>query len=413
MLRLANNKHQAFIGKTGIVYGGSTANPATALTAGTVVTKDNLADGAIAVVTLGNKFLENNAALIAVDRYKIVQGRGASNPLSVTAIVNRANTVASAKRNAPAVQQVTTISSFTDALTEDSSSYFIIIEKQDNDASHRQGYWPSITGQFKTDASATGAELSQGLGSALFQNTLFEAGDTKYVRVTVTSNGTAGADVADTVVATRNSKSVETAATAAELTTAEIVAGAAIEIVGVGGFSDTYIVASTVDGVITLTTAYRGDSGAVTTVKVVDTPTSWSIVVRGVQPSFDVLRNRDYAVNRFKVKIMTGDEMAPMPVVNTTNAYEGIGTWEQVAMDEFLHWGFIGQGRAILDTPPGSRPAEVVQGAGYDTICLVETNTIPGMTSSFTAGITNLIYVDTAADQPGSAIATLFGASFS
>lgn len=427
MLRHANNKHQTFIAKTGVTYAGGITHAS-----GTKVTKDNLPAGAVAIVTLGNVVIDAIGQLNGENRFKIVQSRGPNYPLTFSPVIEKsaALTVAQSPNltatgipyGAP-VQQKTTFGFYdgTNIFTEtveDNTSYYVVIEKEDNDSVNNKGYWPAITGQYKTDGSSTSLELMMGLANSVFQNTLFEAGDTKYIRV-ATTLGDAGEASPYTPTATafpvaavdlaRGSKHILNADAIADLTTATITAGKVIEITGVNGTLDYYVIESvtSVEAAvtrITLTTPYRGTSGA-GTAKLVTTATvdeRWGVSLEGVQPPFDVLRNRNYAVNRFSAKVMIGDSIATdIPVTKVAKAYEGVGTWEQAAMDEFLSWGFLGNARAVVATPPGVRPATVVEGSAYSIIQLVEKTDIPAMTSFSSSAMSYLIYVENTTSSGG------------
>ena len=250
---------------------------------------------------------------------------------------------------------------------------------------------------------------------------MFEAGDTKYIRV-ATIFGASGGVVSDPpntnslTSVSRGSKTVEVPNWTGMTPP---VAGNVISLVS-GGVTDYYEVAASTATSVALTTQYRGTTSTVADIALeVSTGTEyWGISLDGVAPPFDVLRNRDYSVNRFIAKVMADGEIVPaVPVTNTAKAYAGVGVWQQVAMDEFLSWGFLGAGRELIGTPPGSRPSTTVEGGAYSTISLVESTSIPGMTSVANTAMTHLIYVENTTagggtvDAQGSTLATIFGVS--
>lgn len=399
MLRHANNKHQTFIAKTGVTYAGGLGST-------NIVTKDNLPDGAVAIVTLGNKVIDAIGELTAVDRFKIVQSRGPNYPLTFSPVIEKSAALNVAQSPyltatgipyAAATQQETTFGTF---VPEDITSYYLVIEKEDNDAFNNKGYWPAITAQFKTSSSSSIAELYLGLGASLQSNLLFEAGSTKYLRarvdLTATDAAVTGAGSTPTGFnATYGIPSIEITATGAVVD--DVVAGGILKLATTEG-DDCYGVVSTrVSGTslfVTLDSPYRGSTisgGAVPENST--TVTAGSLILTGWQPPFDVLRNRNYSVNRFNARLNTGGESAGA-AVTTVGAYAGVGTWEQAAMDEFLSWGFLGNARAVVATPPGVRPSTVVEGSAYSVIQLVEKTNIPAMTSFSSSAMSYLIYVE-------------------
>ena len=118
----------------------------------------------------------------------------------------------------------------------------------------------------------------------------------------------------------------------------------------------------------------------------------------GVASSFDVNTWRNYYVNRFTATFSD----TSTTITSLTGANTGIGMWEQVAMDEYMNWGFEGQG--TIGTPPTTREAAVkVPGIGsataltsrYSVINIAWTEDInDGLTSTGSSRGNVLIYLN-------------------
>jgi hypothetical protein len=364
---------------------------ASGVSGGAEATAANLSEGDIVAVDLQNQVLATANALNATTHFKVVtikNGKWVESPAIKTADMTATGTVYAA-----ATQQTTVIgylgSGTTTAFTpEDDTSYSVYIEKMDNDEGNRTGYRQSIVAQYKTSSTSTDEELFTNLATQLFDNTLFEAGPTKYLRIATTLGDTSDAGYALTLTGVPSgnitvTKGTVTVATASD-NTAAVSAGDVLEITDSAGVADYYTVAAITATTITLGEKYRGETETIGTWDEVTRPSSpdslvWGISLTGVQPPFDVLRQRDYLVPRFNVKVMAaGNPVTGMNIAETATASEGSGTYEQAAFEEWISEGYRGAGRAIISSPPGSRDISAVSGAGYATIVLREDGQVNG-----------------------------------
>jgi hypothetical protein len=116
---------------------------------------------------------------------------------------------------------------------------------------------------------------------------------------------------------------------------------------------------------------YQGTSGTITAGTTIATEfaelttiTSWGVRISGIQANFDVNAFRDYYVNRFDVFFSD----VSTPVTEIQPSYNGNGTWQQVAMDEYWSYGFEGQNE-MLGTPPQFRDQDVkIPGRNGETV---------------------------------------------
>jgi hypothetical protein len=124
----------------------------------------------------------------------------------------------------------------------------------------------------------------------------------------------------------------------------------------------------------------------------------FGIRLTGVQADFDVNAWRDYYANRFTATFSDEDTL----VSHVQGAYNGNGTWQQVAMDEYMTYGFEGQNE-MIGVPPVPRDQEVkIPGVGayvaadckYSAIAIGWTEDIRGLVTVAGAQGTHLIYLN-------------------
>ena len=95
----------------------------------------------------------------------------------------------------------------------------------------------------------------------------------------------------------------------------------------------------------------------------------------GVIAPFDVNAFRDYYVNRFSVAFSDVSTL-----ITTTGARTGSGVWQQVAMDEYMSYGFEGM-NGMLGVPPAMRDQTVITDGKYGCIEISWADTIQGLVS--------------------------------
>lgn len=400
---------------------------------GALVTAANLEKGAVVLTDMGLERMSNTeyAALPDGAKFFIVQGKGANKPLLKSPALTKGKVSLSISKHKAAVQQITAIgyNGTTGSLpSANDTSYFIKIRKNDNDAANRSQPM-SLFAQFKTSGSATQEELAFGLAVNGNRNFLKEPAN-GYLKFEVLCDeaGSAIGAAADTVVGAIGSKEVVVTDTAANASVNAIVAGDLFR-VGTAVTDEVYkVVSSTVGtggGTLVLD---RPLSQAVnllgTTAELIATAASataeFGIRLTGVQADFDVNAWRDYYANRFTATFSDEDTL----VSHVQGAYNGNGTWQQVAMDEYMTNGFEGQNE-MMGVPPVPRDQEVkIPGVGsyvaadckYSAIAIGWTEDIRGLVTTAGAQGTHLIYVNlttagslSATANTGSALATALG----
>jgi hypothetical protein len=353
MLRKADNVFSVALSDVSIA---TTTLP----TAGSVVTNDNIPAGAIVMVDAGMR-RTTLATLATGDIYHIVQGKGAGVPLMKTPAIKKGSETISSKAFAPKTQQITAIgfNGTTGALpVANETSFYIKIRKNDNDAANRSQPF-SLFAQFKTDATATQEELAFGLVANGIANMRLEPAN-GYLRFETLSNTAAGtATTADVVY---GSKTVELAAAG----TAAV--GDIITIDGVA-----YKIEAIVGTTVTLNLPYQGATATGVAVNYNPTAgTNFGVRLRGVEADFDVVRFRDFYVNRFTA---TFSDDATL-VTHLQGASEGVGAWQHVAMDEYMNYGYEGQ-NDVIGVPPLTRDQVVkIPGVAGNTALTVKYSVI-------------------------------------
>jgi len=379
MLRTADNVFSVVLDKNAT----TTAAVNTAVAVGAVVTKDNLPLGAVVLVDAGMRRM-NPAAYTAADRFRFVQGRGATKSLMISPMLTKASTKISSSNYRLPVQQVSVVgfNGTTGALPiANSTDFFIKIRKNDNDAANRSQPMSLFAGPVKTDATATSIELAEALvknGTANFS----DEPANNYLKFEMLNAGTRTAPTATgavTLTFTNGSRLVK--ASAATASTA-VVAGDFITVAAATTTAVYKVTAKAANGDLTLSTAFNGTTATIvssTTVKRIATATAAAaasgVRMTGIQADFDVNAFRDYYVNRFSVAFSDVSTL-----VTTTGARTGSGVWQQVAMDEYMSYGFEGE-NSMLGVPPRMRDQEVAVDGKYGCIEVSWTESIQGLVS--------------------------------
>lgn len=333
------------------------------LTTGTEVTPQNSLEGEVFVTDKSNKIL---AAYPAKGAVRIIQSMGPTAPLKIVDIADVTNAKVSWKKFKRPVQKTVVIgynpvSTVGMLPVANNTSFFINLKKRDNDAANRSQASTAVTGQFLTSSASTQAELAHGLANQLFKNTLLEAinhgtvGQQQYVGIEVVSDATITPAI-NTGAVRYGSKLIKTTAAPA------VAAGQEIQILG-----DSYMVAAIdmVSNTITLAVPYRGNDIAAAVIDdAFTTPgVNYGIRIKGVKNPFNVNTFRDYYANRFDV---TFSDRSTVPVI-VTESFDGVGVYEEVAMNEYLSWGFIGQNH-MLSVPPQGRDSIVPAGGFFGVV---------------------------------------------
>ncbi len=380
MLRTADNVFS-------VVLDNSTKTAANLPAVGTVVTDSNLEEGAIVAVDAGMRRMDA-AAYGTADRYRIVQGKGTGKQLMISPMITKKSATLSTSKHRVPVQQVSVVgyNGTTGALpAANSTDYFIKIRKNDNDAANRSQPMSLFAGPVKTDATASQEELAFALvknGQANFAKEPAKG----YLAFDIVSNGTKAAIGTATLAATNGSRAL-TYSAAHSLAVGDLVfiTGATYKVEAVP--TTTTVTLSTPFEGTTVTalatgTVYQTRHGKLTAA------TNFGVRMTGVQADFDVNAMRDYYVNRFSVTFSD-----PSTLVTTTGARTGSGVWQQVAMDEYMSYGFEGM-NGMLGTPPRFRDKTVIEGNRYGCLEISWTEDIRGLVSLQGGKGSVLIYLD-------------------
>jgi len=373
-------------------------SPAALPAVGDVVTAANLEKGAVVLTDMGLQRLDNAAytALASTAKVFIVQGKGANQPLLKSPALTKGSISISTSKHKPAVQQITVIGYNGTSGTLPSAndtSYFVKIRKNDNDAANRSQPM-SLFGQFKTDSTATVTEVAFGLAENIVRNFKDEPAN-GYLSVEVLSDGTANTLAATLAVTTGSPVATYSAAHGLAVGDFVFIKGATFKV---------KVVVSTT--VVTLSTPFVGTSETALATGVVyatDHGTLTSIAATGLRLSgvasdFDVNAWRDYYANRFTATFSDDSAL----VTSVQGARNGNGVWQQVAMDEYMGYGFEGQ-MEMMAVPPKPRDQEVkIPGIGanlavdckYSAIQLGWTEDIRGLVSMAGAEGSHLIYLN-------------------
>jgi len=393
MLRTADNVFS-------VVLDNSTKTAANLPAVGAVVTDSNLNDGAIVAVDAGMRRMDA-AAYAAADRYRIVQGKGTGKQLMISPMITKASATLSTSKHRVPVQQVSTVgfNGTTGSLpVANSTDFFIKIRKNDNDAANRSQPMSLFAGPVKTDATASQEELA----FALVKNGIANFADepaNHYLTFSALCDE-AGAAVTGTLVNLVFTKgSAEVVSDTNNVTITNIVAGDVLK-VAAATTSSIYKVKSVTNGTATtpakvvLTYAFQEATATVAKATARRILAAASIIAEagvrmtGVQANFDVNAMRDYYVNRFTVTFSD-----PSTLLTTTGAQTGSGVWQQVAMDEYMSYGFEGMD-GMLGTPPRFRDKTVIEGNRYGCLEISWTESIQGLVSLQGGKGSVLIYLD-------------------
>jgi hypothetical protein len=310
---------------------------------GTVVTNANLESGAIVLCDMGMRRLDNTAyaALAATDKYFVVQGRGANTSLMKSPAITKGSTTFTIAKYKAAVQQVTYVgyNLTTGSLpVANNSDFWIKIRKRDNDAANRSQPMSLFAGPVKTDSTGTQEELAFALAKNGLKNFAQEPAN-GYLKFEVVSNGTLAAIGTATLAATNGSKLL-TYSAAHGLVAGDLVfiAGATYKVVSTVGLTATLNIAfqgTTVTALATGTT-YATTHGKLTV------PTAFGVRLTGVPAPFNVNTMRDYYANRFTTTFSDSSVL-----ITVSGAQNGNGVWQQVAMDEYLSYGYEGENNQL------------------------------------------------------------------
>lgn len=400
MLRKANNVFSVLLNNVDVA---TSTLPAV----GTVITDANLPKGAVVLVDLGLRRMSNTeyAAMASTDQYMVVQGKGVGVPLMKSPVITKGNTKFTISKHKAAVQQVTTIgyNGTTGALPVASNTdFWIKIRKRDNDAANRSQPMSLFAGPVRTDATGTQEELAFALVINGLKNFKQEPAN-GYLKFEAVCAGTQAdwTGTATHLSLTNGSRvALFTDSSGVPSTATAPTVGGIVRILGVA-----YVITASSTTSITLNYAYQGDTGlvaggttAATQAGIVGTPGDYGVRLTGKPAPFNVNTFRDYYANRFTATFSDSTTL----VTATMGARNGSGVWQQVAMDEYMSYGFEGENNQLA-VPSIPRDQEVkIPGinsvtaatAKYSTLDIAWTENITGLVTNAGAQGNVLVYLN-------------------
>lgn len=389
MFRKANNVFSVLLSDAS----ATTAALNTAVGAGSVVTNLNLPIGAVVVCDMGMRRLNaaSYTALTATDKFFIVQGKGATQPLMKSPAMTKGMVATSASKFRAAVQQVTTVgyNGVTGALpVANNTDFWIKVRKRDNDAANRSQPMSLFAGPVKTDATGTQAELAVALVASGFRNFTAQEPANGYLRFeAITSASSVAITGAPTSFGVTSRSRVMTITGTA---TSNVAVGDFVRIGGGTVGIPVYRVTAVTATSITLATPYMGDTATIPVagVQVIAAATAatanFGVRLTGVEAPFNVNSFRDYYANRWTTSFSDSSTL-----LTVTGAQSGNGVWQQVAMDEYLNYGFEGQNDQLaVPSVPRDQVVKIpglagntAQSARYSTLAFNWTEEILGLAS--------------------------------
>ena len=370
MLRKPNNVFSVILDDNTVPKGNVPSS-------GTVVTDSNLPLGGVVFTNVG-LVATDLVSLAEGDQFMIVQGKGAGNPLMKSPVLTKGKVKITSSRFTPAVQQVTTIgyNGTTGALpVANDTDFFIKIRKNDNDAANRSQPMSLFAGPVKTDASGTQEELALALAVSGNKNFSDEPAN-GYLIFEVLCNNAGATDATATTITVTNGSVAGTLNAGATT----IAVGDLLRIGGGATTDEVYKIVALSGTSVTLDRPYTGATGTGVTIEYITSTIAetadFGIRITGVAADFDVNAFRDYYANRFTVTFSD----PTTPVTHIQGAFNGNGMWQQVAMDEYMNYGYEGQ-NDMLATPPRLRDQEVIVGDKYGCMIISSEESIDGLVS--------------------------------
>jgi hypothetical protein len=384
-MRDANNLNWAFTA----TYHGSAST-------GVVNEATDLNHGEVAVLNENNTIL--TGALAAGDQFKIAQRVG-STASTAELILSPLLTFKSgaASNYTAAAQQITTIGSNgtttvgiggfgvggdTAAVAAVGDSYYMLIEKQDNDEASRSGYAPAITAQVKltnpnsyTEAEYIHVHLAEQLREAVRVNDQLEASTPstkgpKYLRAEVlVVDGTTKTTTGKNCVCVHGSKTISShdgGNFAAMAAGSYLVLGEDVYKTATGGGGATITLEQPFAGASQTVTAGTSTAqvGFLTYAELSNLTGVGLRLTATDQHTFDVDRHRMYSQSRFNVRFAKDGADVGAAITVGTQANDGNGDFRQVLSDFYNSMGNSGQ-RWVSDTPAVSRTVPT-DGSGHD-----------------------------------------------
>lgn len=345
---------------------------------GSVVSNANIPTGAVVLTDVGLRRMSNTeySALASTGQFLIVKGNGPTKPLLKSPVLTKGKVTITTQAHLPATQQITTVgyNGTTGSLpASNNTSYYIKIRKRDNDSANQSQPSSLFIGPVLTDSSGTQQELATLLLKNGIKNFNQEPGN-GYLAVEALNNqaGSAvtiqagadlthlqfihGSDIVTGIINAGGSPALGTDEVLDNISVGDYVRAGSATTVGVYKVIANTAGTATTPAFLTLEVPFQGVStdiayGSATVITAANAATAtWGIKLTGIENAFDVNKFRNYYSNRFDVTFSLSSTL----VTKLQGAFEGVGVWQKVAMDEYMTYGFEGQNE-MLGVPPTPR----------------------------------------------------------
>ncbi len=230
--------------------------------------------------------------------------------------------------------------------------------------------------------SISGAEVTRKLAVNLIKNLSSEVEANKFIQVDLFSNDAlvAGDDFDATMTITNGSRTISVATSLAYGGAAHTAAIG--DYIRIGATATTAVAKTTspvykitaIDGLsITVDRAVTLASGAyvtgsnynqVITAALVEAD-EMAIKLTGTTNQFDLVKYRNFYKNRFVAS--ASEDFGTVSIYTPTKAFEGSGEYQQVALDEYMSWGYEGQPTLDNILPGTARVTTAIDGTTYAT----------------------------------------------
>lgn len=313
---------------------------------GTVVTSANLPANAVILTDAGLRRLDAAAytALAAGDQFFVIQGRGTTQPLMKSPILTKGKVKLTISKFKSAQQQISAVgyNGTTGALpVANNTDFWIKIRKRDNDAANRSQPMSLFAGPVRTDNNGTQAELASMLIKNGYLNFKDEPAN-HYLRFeAICDNAGATDGTATTADVATDSKGVVLNAGPTTMAVGDYIRfGSTVN-------DAVYLITDISGTALTLDSPYVGATATGVTIEYITAAlaavANFGVKVIGNVDPFDVNQWRDYYANRFTVSFSDSTTL----LTHLQGAFNGNGVWQQVAMDEYLSYGYEGENNQL------------------------------------------------------------------
>ncbi len=367
-------------------------NQARTIAAAAVATPASLPAGEVVVCDMSDIVLDTTTVLLT-DRIRLVQGRGADQPLKRSSVLNLGD-IKSYLGDAFAAATETVyhigFNGTTGSIDPINDNFYRVdyVKRSNGNDDRAQG--KDKWGTFLSDASATQEEVAQGMTRNLIANFKDEpevkaGGMVRFQRL----HSDAGGAIAQTATVTNGSASVTMSAGTT------FVAG---DYIRIGGGATTNVVyrvdvSAGAGADLTLDIPFQGVSGAGVTVERITAANAaagdFGIEAEGLPFQFDVTNFRLYHKADFTILLQN---FGTTTLTRSSGATPGTGHHAEVALAEYMSWGYEGQ--FVLGVPPTTRFQDVNLAGSYSPLSVTWEVATGGVGGTATQKGEVLMYVE-------------------